>query len=214
MKAVDAELYMASDEWETEQQAIEAQRISGAGVPERAYRVVEAAKHTVETIYFDEWKKFNTDAAVYDCLPLAAMDAGQRCLAFRLQSRGGCSVEYHLRHPHSILPCRGFYLLWDPSIADVLNALPPCFRDQRLFAPHMAQFPGDALAGEESLDALRAAALVMLNTNVHIESCNATLRRIAYKTPHAMLPTRRTLSARWVLHRTNTRLVMSRILST
>jgi hypothetical protein len=169
-------LEMCGCAWEQKQAGKAADRSNSGESPKRDLRIVVAATLELENKSFRLLDMLMTDKGLWVGLPTSALTVRQRCLAFRMLSRVGCSVEELLRAPHRRMPIALFRLLASPTqdVVDELKNTPACMRDdwsKRFLTEY------DNPLSEEALASLTLIAMMAKMDIAQIECRHASIRR-------------------------------------
>ena len=186
-------IHISSDTWERRQAADEAKYIMGQGGQGRKFRVTIAASQELENKFATGMRDLGRPQE-WEHLPAKHMHRRMRGLAFRMMSRGLCTVQYFLTLPHDIFPLKLFLALDEPDFLSTSRDTPECEMD--LFTrDFISKF--DLEVGP-SIAALRFIASMAFLDIVQIEQRHAALRKRIKVMAPTNKPTASDLAAYWI----------------
>ena len=144
--------------------------------PRRLYPVTVAALGMIENAFFEKLRMLNNIPELWHIIPPVAWTAEFRCLAFRLISRQGCSVEELVAKPHRMPPFTDFLALDMPDQIPYVESVPECLDtpwSTTFRRAHQGNRDSAACQGELRMHA--AVAKIEISKR---ESLHASLRRI------------------------------------
>ena len=208
------QLRVGSDEWDLEQQALEAkvlqQRLGfRPGQLGRDYPVLLAATGALEEKFQRQLGLLLHHPELWETiLGPQAQTMRVRALAFRLLSSAGCSIEATLGAHHKKFPIRFFRAMLSKEEADRIAGTPECLQDEWSFKVIQKYKDGnDGLWGEVPQSIARLAARQIKMCISRIEALHAALRRrLVTRSTQTHALSLETLSAEHVIQRARRRL--------
>ena len=191
----------AAETWTYKQRATLAGALQAGTGYRRRFRVVDVAEGQDDTAFLAKLRVM-FEPSLWSVMPPSFHTVSNRALSFRCLSRMGCAFEKLLRSRHDACPFVTFLVLVDPSVADKITRMPPCLLDpwtKRL----LDMYP--TMQGDELIHIIAAVAEVLRVDISHLESRNASIRRLLTSRSVQTHPmTSADLSAQWVFqqHRT------------
>lgn len=162
----------------------------------RSYRIAVAANCELEEAALTKLAEVWLCSAMWSCMPQASQTFAERCLAFRLLSRVGCTIHMYVRRRHASFPIRLFALLSDESLAATFAELPDCMLDPASLKLRVT-YP--TLSGPEFKATLTMFARAAWVDIAGIEARHATLRRIIHTRNQTHTISLQELGSHWVM---------------